>query len=441
MIIPTLVLAALQLVTNTIGQVPDQTSEDYDRRVTPEVLVVRAAAPAVVYIETDVKQMVRTFFGTQEQLGQSSGSGAVIFDDGYIVTNYHVVKGASAIRVSFDKTYDPKVYTARLISFVAEEDLALVKIEGDHPFPTLPMGTSADLMIGERVLAIGNPYGQTNTVSTGIISGLHREVVISNELAFSNLIQTDASINPGNSGGPLININGRLIGINAAMRTNAENIGFAIPVDRVIEVLEKHLLSTDNYLAWTGFDVDEKTLAVRRVIVGSPAAEAGIRVGDQVLSLGKDLFEEAGQYQLARLSVDPNAPLKLSVRRSGRTLEKALAPWNHVDGMLYERLGITLESIAMRFSNRLVRVTQVRAGGPADTLGIMVGDIIETVQAEGRNPMNIPDSDRLAIVVQGLKPGAKLLLNLWRDSNGNGSLERTNNPPYSELFQGTITIE
>ena len=129
MMFPTLAFAALQLVTSAAGQVPDQTSEDYNRRVTPEVLVVRAAAPAVVFIDTDVKQMVRTFGGTQEKMGQSSGSGAVIYDEGYIVTNYHVVKGATAIRVSFDKSYDPKVYEARLISFVPEEDLALIKIE------------------------------------------------------------------------------------------------------------------------------------------------------------------------------------------------------------------------------------------------------------------------------------------------------------------------
>ncbi|MDG1498444.1 MAG: trypsin-like peptidase domain-containing protein [Planctomycetota bacterium] len=433
--------ASLLLVSPAAAQAPDQAADDYNRRVTPEVLVVRAAAPAVVYIETDVRQLVRGFFGTQEQMGQASGSGAVIFDEGYIVTNYHVVNGAEAIRVSFDKSYDPKVYKARLISFVAEEDLALLKIEGEKPFPTLPMGTSKDLMIGERVVAIGNPYGQNNTVSTGIISGLHREVRISNTLAFSNLIQTDASINKGNSGGPLLNINGRLIGINAAMQENAENIGFAIPVDRVIEVLEQHLLSTSNYLAWTGFDVDEATLSVNHIVAGSPAAIAGIEVGDKIVSLGRQDMSDTTNYQLARLSVDPSEQLQLQVRRNGRTLEKDLAPWSFVNGMLYERMGITVESLAMRYSNRLVRVTHIRKDSPAGRLGIGIGDIIETVQAQGRQPMGTPDADRLAIVVQGMAVGAKLKLNLWRDSNSNGQLERTTNPPYSELFQGTLTLE
>jgi serine protease Do len=440
MILPSLVLGALQLVTTAAGQIPDQSSEEYQRRVTPEVLVVRAAAPAVVYIETDVKQMVRDYFGSREQMGKSSGSGAVIFDEGYIITNYHVVKGASAIRVSFDKGYDPKTYDARLISFVPEEDLALLKIEGDKPFPTLPMGTSSDLMIGESVLAIGNPYGQTNTVSTGIISGLHREVLISNELSFSNLIQTDASINKGNSGGPLININGRLIGINAAMRENAQNIGFAIPVDRVIEVLEEHLLSTDNFTAWTGFEVNKDTFSVESIVPGSPAEEAGLNIGDRLLALGMVEFKDSGEYQLARLQVDPDALLTMRIDRKGKTMIKELTPWSFVEGMLYERLGITMESMAMRY-NRLVRVTHVRDQSPATILGLEVGDIIETVQASGRSPMGIPDSDRMAILVQGMQPGAKLKVNLWRDANGNGRLERTSNPPYSELFQGTMTLE
>ena len=252
-------IAALQLIS-TASQSPEQAAQDYDRRITPEVLVVRSTAPSVVYIETDVKQVVRTWLGDTERMAQSSGSGAVIFDQGYIVTNYHVVRGANAIRVSFDKTYDDKVYEARLISYVAEEDLALIKIDGPSPFPTVPLGISSDLMIGEKVLAIGNPYGQTNTVSSGIISGLHRELEIPAEnLSFTNLIQTDASINPGNSGGPLLNINGDLIGINAAMRTGAENIGFAIPIDRVVQVLEEHLLSTRLAAAWLGFEVDEAT--------------------------------------------------------------------------------------------------------------------------------------------------------------------------------------
>ncbi len=119
MSLATTALCFLQLIS-TSTQSPEQAAQDYDRRVTPEVLVVRSAAPAVVYIETDVKQLVRTFpFGVQEQMGQSSGSGAVIFDQGYIVTNYHVVRGANAIRVIFDEGYADAVYAASLLSYLA----------------------------------------------------------------------------------------------------------------------------------------------------------------------------------------------------------------------------------------------------------------------------------------------------------------------------------
>ncbi|MDF1798869.1 MAG: trypsin-like peptidase domain-containing protein [Planctomycetota bacterium] len=433
-------IAALQLIS-TASQSPEQAAQDYDRRVTPEVLVVRSTAPSVVYIETDVKQVVRTWLGDTERMAQSSGSGAVIFDQGYIVTNYHVVRGANAIRVSFDKTYDDKVYEARLISYVAEEDLALIKIDGPAPFPTVPLGISSDLMIGEKVLAIGNPYGQTNTVSSGIISGLHRELDIPAEnLSFTNLIQTDASINPGNSGGPLLNINGDLIGINAAMRTGAENIGFAIPIDRVVQVLEEHLLSTRLAAAWLGFEVDEASLSVTDVIPGSPAANAGVRKGDRILAFGDSRVDAPEDYRLARLAVDPRQSLKLGLGRDAGKLDLDLTPWDMVDGMLYERLGMTVEAIALG-RTRLVQVGSLRPGGPADTLGLEPGDILDTIQPTGRRATIVREPRHLAMTVQGLEPGTRLAMNVWRDLNENGRLERTQNPPYSELFEGELAIE
>lgn len=436
----TFLLCALQLVQGGPPS-PEQATADYERRVTPEVLVVRAAAPAVVYIETDVPTVRQTLFGQMQNIEKSSGSGAVIFDQGYIVTNYHVVKGASQIRVSFDKTYDETVYAARLISHVAAEDLALLKIDGEKPFPTLPLGTSSDLMIAERVLAIGNPYGQTNTVSTGIISGLHRELSIPSEgLAFTNLIQTDASINPGNSGGPLININGDLIGINAAMRQGAENMGFAIPVDRVVQVLEEELLNANLAQAWLGFEADEETFVVREVELEGPAAAAGLRVGDRFLRLGNEALEEPADYRLARVAVDPNRPLEVAVERDGRVLTFSLQPWGIVEMLLYKRLGMKVDAIALSRSRR-VQVTELRPDGPAAKLGLQPGDILDTVQAKGRQPVIVREPSLLAMTVQTLEPGTPLLINIYRDLNENGRLERTYNPPYSELFEGNLVVE
>ena len=198
----------------------------------------------MVYVETEMVQNIRTIFGFQRRVMSGSGSGVVIHPSGFIVTNYHVVEGAQQITVSFDGI--PMV-PARMMSAVREEDLALLKIEpvdngsatelpdwdgdgiadlrpaGERSFPTVRMGTSSDLMPGERVVAIGNPHGQTYTVSTGIISGLYREVPVpGRQLHFRGLIQTDASINRGNSGGPLLNIHGELI-INTVMNTVPRN--------------------------------------------------------------------------------------------------------------------------------------------------------------------------------------------------------------------------
>ena len=255
--------------------------------------IVRTVTPAVVFVETEAYQRVRTILGTRQRLATGAGSGVVIHPSGLIVTNYHVVEGAQNIRVSFEG--EPESYVAELMSFVREEDLALLKIRPDEgraaadpverkagglrtadaprEFPTVRLGTSADLMPGERVVAIGSPHGQAYTVSTGIISGLHRDVTVPNRnLSFRGLIQTDASINLGNSGGPLLNIRGELIGINTVMNSAAENIGFAIPVDRVSQVLDEVLFPNARTI-WLGFDVKEigSKLIVTEVWQGGPA--------------------------------------------------------------------------------------------------------------------------------------------------------------------------
>ena len=227
--------------------------EKLKRRITPIVQVAESASPAVVYIATDKQVNVRAGYALYEQHISGAGSGVVILKEGFIITNYHVIKDAQKIAVYFNSQLDEPPYPADVVSFVPQEDLALIKIRCDHDCPTIPLGTSADLMPGETVIAIGNPVGQTHTVSQGIISGLHRNVQIPElRLQFSDLIQTDASINFGNSGGPLLNINGEMIGLNSAINVNAQNIGFAIPVDRINRVLQDQLLSPDTAAAWLG---------------------------------------------------------------------------------------------------------------------------------------------------------------------------------------------
>ena len=179
------------------------------------------------------------------------GTGVVIDPRGYILTNYHVVEGVREIQVTLS---DESRFVATLVARDLETDLAVIKIAAPDKLPVITAGTSSDLMAGESVIAVGNAYGYENTVTRGIISALHRAVQVSDAQYYDDLIQTDASINPGNSGGPLLNIDGEMIGINVAVRAGAQGIGFAIPVDKVMNVAATLL----------GSAVAEQDLARRR---------------------------------------------------------------------------------------------------------------------------------------------------------------------------------
>ena len=207
--------------------------------------VVSLAGPAVVNIRTE--QIVRrggsAMFGFGDTLfeqffsgfgtpriykTQSLGSGVLIDARGYVLTNAHVVEQASKIYVALDGRH--KEIEATLVGIHARLDLAVIKIEGDEPFSSLKMGSSSDLLLGETVIAIGNPLGLGTSVTTGVVSSTHRRVPMAGGQV-GHFIQTDALINPGNSGGPLLNIHGDLIGINTAIARQAQGIGFSIPID------------------------------------------------------------------------------------------------------------------------------------------------------------------------------------------------------------------
>jgi serine protease Do len=446
---PTAALNAAPLAQ--LGEAPSVSPEanEYARRFTPIVQVVRSVGPAVVYIETDQRLAVGyDFLGRRvERDAVSSGSGVVIYEEGYIVTNCHVVAGARKIRVKFDQAHDAQTYAAELISASPSEDLALLKLESDGPFPTVPMGTSNDLMPGETVIAIGNPYGQTHTVSSGIISGLHRQVEVDTEggrLRFENLIQTDASINPGNSGGPLLDINGRLIGINSVMNRQAENIGFAIPVDRVKQVLEEHLLAPAQARSWLGFELDLPKLELTRVWPGSPAAESGLSAGDRILAWNGKAVGDADQYRLARLALQPEHEVALSIARAGEARELVLRGWGRVDGLLFERLGATVESIAIgdRWNSvRRVRIAKLRPDGPAAKLGLELGDVLHSLRAGGAAGRSYvcTDPQELALLVSRLRPQSSLQIDVLRDEDGDGVLERDQEP--SEMLRGELVLD
>ena len=417
--------------------VPLTAEEKYKRRITPVVEVIEAAAPAVVYIQTEQYQNVQDWFGRvfPMKTGAGAGSGVVILKEGFIITNNHVVDGATQITVSFDKRFDENVYQADVLSAVKGEDLALLRIRSDREFPTIPMGTSSDLMVGETVIAIGNPSGQTHTATQGIISGLHRNVnVPNNGLHFDDLIQTDASINFGSSGGPLLNINGELIGINSAMNAQAQNIGFALPIDRVKAVLEDELMPT-----WLGFDVESGDhLKVQNVVAGGPAAQAGLKEGDCIVSLNKKPVVKKEDYRLARVGLANLQEVEVQVERGGKTQSVRLKVWDRPNGILFERMGLKGEKFGLG-NGTYVRLTEVQADGPADKLGLKPGDVIDAVRpnvaiGDRKRAFTVSSPEQLAWLVSELPANSEIYVDVYRDLDGNGFYSK------DELHRGLMGL-
>ena len=233
---------------------------------------------------------------------KGAGSGFIIDQEGYIFTNEHVVRGADKIKVTLK---DGRSFDGKVIGSDATLDLAVVKISA-HNLPTIPLGDSSKIRPGEGVIAIGNPYGFSNTVTAGIVSAVGRTL---GELGKKDLIQTDAAINPGNSGGPLININGEVIGINVAIVAQAQGIGFAIPINDAKEVRDDLISKGKVVRPWVGIymrDVDEKIAAyldlplaegvvITDVVKDSPAERAGLRKYDIIKEVDNNKFKSSGE--------------------------------------------------------------------------------------------------------------------------------------------------
>jgi S1-C subfamily serine protease len=259
--------------------------EDLDAVERRTIDVFRASAPRVVHIE-NLAVRADPFRRNVLAMPRGTGSGFVWDASGHIVTNFHVIQGADAVRVTLS---DGSAWSAALVGFVTDKDLAVLKI--DTPTGLLDpveLGSSADLVVGQHVLAIGNPFGLDHTLSTGVISGLGREIMSVGNRPIQGVIQTDAAINPGNSGGPLLDSRGRLIGVNTAIfsPTGASaGIGFAVPVDTVKSIVTQLIEHGRVVRPGLGVVIDEGDLARRAgihgalVLVvqpGSPAARAGV---------------------------------------------------------------------------------------------------------------------------------------------------------------------
>lgn len=365
-------------------------------RNTAVVRAVKRAAPAVVNIHGH--KTVHAI-GTQGNYNDGMrrvngmGTGVIIDERGYIITNHHVVDGVRNIQVTLE---NEDTVIASLVAHDPKTDLAIIKIGVERKLPLITIGTSRDLMPGEPVVAVGNAYGYTHTVTRGIISALKRSVEVSDTQSYANLIQTDASINPGNSGGPLLNIDGEMIGINVAVRVGAQGIGFALPVDEVMQVASR-LMSVKRLenrghgiVGQTKITNNGSEFVVHSVKRGSPAEKSGIAAGDVVVAVDGQKVVRALDVERFLLNRDADTPVDITLDRSGQqeTASLALLRTSHrkaspVGDRAWEVIGVKVNtvpsSIVRQVSSRYrggLKIDGVRKGSPAENQGIQTGDVL-----------------------------------------------------------------
>ncbi len=400
-----------QLKPNTVlykvsssGQNDKMSTAGYQKILTESNSFIKAskdATPSVVFIKTLTNQRNYVdpffdfwnntdFFGKRGPVA-SSGSGVILTDDGYIVTNNHVVIGADVIEVITNN--QKQSYKAKIIGTDPSTDLALLKIEATN-LPHITLGNSDNVEIGEWVIAVGNPFNLTSTVTAGIVSAKGRNInIVNNQFPIESFIQTDAAINPGNSGGALVDLNGKLIGINTAIASNTgsyNGYGFAIPVNIVAKIVKDLIEFKEVQRGFTGMDVKDidAELAkknninnnlgvyVSSVLPEGPADNAGIRAGDIVIKVNgkeidsKSIFDEHIAY------LRPGEKAKITLLRNGKEIEFAVGLLNLENTTAIMRKGTLISNVLGADFQALTKIEK-------DKLGIKSGIRISNLR-QGR---------------------------------------------------------
>jgi len=425
--------------------------------------VARKAIPAVVFVTVEKNVSVRPqpwgipdpfrdffndpfferFFGPPNRREQAprqfrqqgQGSGFLITADGYILTNSHVVDGADKIKV---KLHGGREVEAKLIGKDPRSDIAVIKIEGNG-YPFLALGDSDAIEVGEWVIAIGNPFGLSESITVGIVSAKGRSGI---GLAdYEDFIQTDAAINPGNSGGPLLNIEGKVIGINSAIYSASGGnlgIGFAVPINMASAIYRQILQTGTVIRGYLGVTIQDMTtdlaksfglekeegILVSDVMPDSPASEAGLQTGDILLELDGKKIESVSSFRNTIALTAPGTEVTLKLRRDGKEMtrkvkigrqpeEAAQAAGPSAPDSVAGRLGLTVEPLTPQWKERLgirdeqgVVISGVAPDSPAAAFGLREGDVVLSVN---RQTVNSP-KEFMEALERSKKTGRVLLL-------------------------------
>ncbi len=428
-----LLLLALTMAAIPLAAAQQPAGESLrDRRRTPIVEVFEQCRDAVVNISTTRVIRMRSPFGFRNAWDEifdvprersrqvtSVGSGFLINQDGFIVTNAHVVAQTVDIRITSPRHDN---VPATVVAVDPDHDLAVLKMDTGRAEPHLKLGAPGDIMIGETVVAIGNPFGLQHTVTRGIVSALNRDLQFSNDVRYTGLIQTDAAINPGNSGGPLLNVNGELIGVTSAIRGDAQNIGFAIPVERLWELLPSMLDIEKRERVSVGVRVEGPESRVVSVRPDTPAAAAGLKTGDRIVRFNGQEVENGIDYYVRLMQEQPGETVRLDVRRGDRTMEVEM-PLKVIpvpDGrkLAKDLLGLELGPVPANLRRELdlpdnvgLVVERVDRGGPADYAEIERGDLMLRI-----NRMPVTTLDEVGLALEGANSSEQVVVEgiRWR---------------------------
>jgi serine protease Do len=421
-------------------------------RVTPSVVNVsvksKKAPPGEGGQTPEGEQRFRDFFGHEfydrffkrrapREDARATGSGVIVDARGYILTNAHVVEGAAEIEVRLS---DDRTFAATLVGRDPKTDLAVVRIDpGAAGLPVAQLGDSDKLRTGQWAIAIGNPFGLDRTVTVGIISATGRTRV--GVATYEAFIQTDASINPGNSGGPLLNLDGRVIGINTAIVSSGQGIGFAIPINMAREVMTQLIAKGRVVRGWLGVAIQDLTddlaegfgvsrkggVLVADVLKDGPAEAAGMRPGDIIVELGGAPIKEVTDLQKRVAAIPPGRAATLTVLRDRKptklTVKVGEQPGEEkmvATGPKDAALGVTVEPLTEEAAETYglrgrsgVLVTDVAAGSAAEAAGIREGDLILEVN---RRP--VASVEAFTAAAASLKPGEAVPVQIERSGSG-----------------------